>query len=55
MPRLPRLSGREAVSVPGFPETPSVRDPGELQAGTLGALIRNAGLAVERLEGLLSR
>ena len=75
MPRLPRLSGREAVSVfqragfelrrqrgshivmtkPGFPETLSVPDHRELQAGTLRALIRNAGLTVERFEELMSR
>lgn len=75
MPRLPRLSGREAVSVfqragfevrrqrgshivmtkPGFPETLSVPDHRELQAGTLRALIRKAGLTVERFEELMSR
>ena len=75
MPRLPRLSGREAVSVfqragfevrrqrgshivmtgPGFPETPSVPDHRALQAGDLRALIRKAGLTVERFEELMSR
>ncbi len=73
MPRLPRVSGREAVSVferagfevrrqrgshivmtkPGRPETLSVPDHRELQAGTLRALIRKASLSVEQFEELL--
>ena len=73
MPRLPRVSGREAVSVferagfevrrqrgshivmtkSGWPETLSVPDHRELQAGTLRALIRMAHLTVEEFEELL--
>ena len=72
MARLPRVSGREAVSVfeqvgfvirrqrgshivmtkPGHPETLSVPDHSELQAGTLRALIRKAGVTVERFDEL---
>ena len=75
MPRLPRVSGPEAVSgferagfevrrqrgshivmtKPGHPETLSVPDHRELQAGTLRALIRKAGLSVEQFEELLRR
>ncbi len=73
MPRLPRVSGRQAVAAfqrtgfevrrqrgshiimtkPGFPETLSVPDHRELKPGTLRALIRKAGLAVEQFEELL--
>ena len=75
MPRLPPVSGREAVSAferagfevrrqrgshivmtkPGHPETLSVPDHRELQAGTLRALIRKARLSVEQFEELLRR
>ena len=47
MPRLPRVSGPEAVS--------AVPDHRELQAGTLRALIRKAGLSVEEFEESLRR
>ena len=47
MSRLPRVSGREAVS--------ALPDHRELQAGTLRALIRKAGLSVEQFEELLRR
>jgi predicted RNA binding protein YcfA (HicA-like mRNA interferase family) len=75
MPHLPRVSGREAVSVferagfevrrqrgshvimtkPGRVETLSIPDHRELQAGTLRALIRKAGLSVEQFEAFLRR
>jgi predicted RNA binding protein YcfA (HicA-like mRNA interferase family) len=75
MPRLPRISGRQAVSAferagfhvrrqrgshiimtrPGFPETLSIPDHRELKTGTPRALIRKAGLSVERFEELLAR
>ena len=74
MPRLPRISGREAVAAferagfqvrrrrgshiimtrPGFPETLSIPDHRELKTGTLRALIRKAGLTVERFNELLA-
>jgi predicted RNA binding protein YcfA (HicA-like mRNA interferase family) len=74
MPRLPRVSGREAVRAfrragfevrrergshiimtkPGMSETLSVPDHDDLALGTLRALIRKAGLSVERFEELLS-
>jgi len=74
MPRLPRMSGREAVAAferagfqvrrrrgshiimtrPGFPETLSIPDHRELKTGTLRALIRKAGLTVERFNELLA-
>lgn len=74
MPRLPRMSGREAVAAferagfqvrrrrgahiimtrPGLPETLSIPDHRELKTGTLRALIRKAGLTVERFEELLT-
>jgi hypothetical protein len=38
---------------PGFPETLSVPDHGELRSGTLRALIRKAGLSVEEFLALL--
>jgi len=73
MPRLPRISGWEAVAAleragfhvrrqrgshivltkPGFPATLSVPDHRELEAGTLRALIRKAGLTVSEFEELL--
>jgi predicted RNA binding protein YcfA (HicA-like mRNA interferase family) len=73
MPRLPKISGRQAVAAferagievrrrrgshivmvkPGFPETLSVPDHGELRSGTLRALIRKAGLSVEEFLALL--
>ena len=75
MPRLPPVSGREAVSAferagfgvrrqrgshiimtkTGHPETLSVPDHRELQAGTLRALIRKARLSVEQFEELRRR
>jgi predicted RNA binding protein YcfA (HicA-like mRNA interferase family) len=74
MPRLPRISGREAVAAferagfqarrrrgshiimtrPGLPETLSIPDHRELKTGTLRALVRKAGLTVERFEELLA-
>ena len=73
MPRLPKISGREAVAAfgrvgfevrhrrgshivmvkPGFPETLSVPDHRRLRVGTLRALIRKAGLNVEKFIALL--
>lgn len=73
MPRLPRVSGQQAIVVfqragfevrrqrgshivmtrPNFPETLSVPDHRELHSGTLRALIRKAGLSVERFIALL--
>ena len=74
MPRLPLISGRQAVSAferagfevrrqrgshivmtrPGHPETLSIPDHRELKPGVLRALIRKAGLTVERFEDLLA-
>ena len=73
MSRLPRVSGREAVSAfeqigfvirrqhgshivmtkAGQPATLSVPDHRELQVGTLRALIRKAGITVDRFQELL--
>lgn len=73
MPRLPVMSGRQAVAVfrkagfdmkrqqgshmilgkAGFVETLSVPDHRELKPGTLRALIRKAGLTVDRFDQLL--
>jgi hypothetical protein len=39
---------------PGLPETLSIPDHRELKTGTLRALIRKAGLTVERFEELLT-
>jgi len=74
MPRLPRMSGREAVAAferagfqvrrrrgshivmtkPGHPATLSVPDHRQLKPGILRALIRKAGLTVERFNELLA-
>ena len=49
-----RRRGSHIVMVkPGFPETLSVPDHGELRSGTLRALIRKAGLSVEEFLALL--
>ena len=74
MPRLPNVSGRQAVSAferagfevrrqrgshiimtrPGHRETLSIPDHPELKPGVLRALVRKAGLTLERFEELLA-